>query len=127
MRTARTSWGRYPMLEYSPGSPALGSLLRGSGRFHRLYVFLRRLHSLRIDHRTVEFDNDGVDVVDAIVDFHGLFRTQHERGFGQSIGARGIRADNGGAAHLAGGMAGMRIDDVMITHAVFVEESFVIA
>ena len=51
----------------------------------------RPLHALGVDHRAVQFDDDGIDVIDAIVDFHGLFRAQYERGFRQSIGARGIR------------------------------------
>src|SRR5580692_293247 len=40
---------------------------------------------------------------------------------------RGIRTDDGGAAHLAGGVTRVRIDDVVVAHPVFLEESFVIA
>src|ERR1700689_802186 len=42
---------------------------------------LAALHALRIDHRAIELDDDGIDVVDAIVNFHGLLRPQHERRF----------------------------------------------
>src|ERR1700678_3799709 len=87
----------------------------------------RTLHTLGVDHRAVEFDDDGIDVVQAIIDLHGLFRTQHERSLGQAVGTRGIRSDHRGAAYFARGVAGMRIDDVVIAHAVFLEEAFVIA
>src|ERR1700678_1557512 len=87
----------------------------------------RTLHTLGVDYRAVEFDDDGIDVVQAIIDLHGLFRTQHERGLGQAVGTRGIGSDHRGAAYFARGVAGVRIVDVVIAHAIFLEEAFVIA
>src|ERR1700736_503795 len=88
---------------------------------------MRLLEALGIDHRPVELDDDGIDIVDPIVDFHGPFRSEDERGLGQSIGARRGGPDDGGAAHLARGMSGMRVDDVVIANPVLLEESFIVA
>src|SRR5216683_842112 len=93
----------------------------------RGFETFRRFETFRVDHGAVEFDDDGVDVVDPIVDFHGLLRPQHEGGLRQAVGAYGGRPDDGGAAHLARRMAGVRVDDMVIAHAVFLEVALVVA
>ena len=49
-------------------------LLRGARLF-------RPLHAFGVHHRPIQFDDDGIDVIDAVVDFHGLLRPQYEGGF----------------------------------------------
>src|SRR5580692_10631446 len=67
----------------------------------RGFEAFRRFEAFGMDHGAVEFDDDGVDVIDPIVDFHGLLWPQHEGGLRQAVGAYGGRPDDGGAAHLA--------------------------
>src|SRR5277367_6505103 len=87
----------------------------------------RGFYSLGVNHRAVELDDDGIDIVEAIVDLHGLLGAQHECGLGQAVGSSRERSDDRGAANLARGMARARIDDVVVAHAVFLEEPFVVA
>src|ERR1700683_4333019 len=103
------------------GELALVRLLR------RRRAGLAALHALRVDHGAVELDDDGIDDVDAVVNFKSLLQPQYECGLRQSVRARGIRANHGRAAYFAGGMPGMRIDDVMVANAALVEEPLIIA
>ena len=67
-----------------------------------------------------------VDVVEPVVDLQGRLRPEHEGRLRQPVGAGRVRSDDGRAAHLACGVAGVRVDDVMVTHAAFVKEAVVV-
>src|SRR5579859_768543 len=107
-------------------SMVLARSMRRFGTLRAIRTF-RRFESLRMDHGAVEFHDDGIDVVDPVVDFHGPVRPQHEGGLRQPVGAYGGRPNDGGAAHLARRMPGVRVDDMVIAHAIFLEVALVIA
>src|SRR5689334_17196198 len=87
---------------------------------------LRRLKTLGVEHLAVRSHEYRIEVRQLLDDANRLIRAEHECGLREAIRLHGCRPEYRRAAHLAGGVPGLRVDDVVISHPVLIEEPLVI-
>src|SRR5215831_5904425 len=81
----------------------------------------------RVVHASVAVDDHRVDSRQRLDEPDALLCSLDEHALGDAFGGGGVRADDGDAAHAARRCSGLRIEDVVIAHAVRFEVALVVS